>query len=112
MRIRWYGQSAFLIESGQTVFIDPFGSLEGLTERGLQFDYPPIEDAEADLLLVTHEHADHNGVDAVGGSPQVLRSTAGTFETPLGEVIGVASEHDDAAGTLADSGSLASHPAA
>jgi L-ascorbate metabolism protein UlaG (beta-lactamase superfamily) len=99
MRIRWYGQSAFLIESAQTVFVDPFGSLEGLTERGLQFDYPPIEGAEAALLLVTHEHADHNGLEAVGGSPQVLRSTAGTFETPLGEVVGVASEHDDVAGT-------------
>ena len=99
MLIRWYGQSAFLIEGERTVFIDPFGDLEGLAERGLQFDYPPIEGVEADLLLVTHEHSDHNGVDVVGGSPQVLRSTAGTFDSPIGEVIGVASEHDDAAGT-------------
>jgi L-ascorbate metabolism protein UlaG (beta-lactamase superfamily) len=73
--------------------------MEGLEERGLQFDYPPIEDVQADLLLVTHEYLDHNAVDVVGGSPQILRSTAGTFDSPLGEVIGVASEHDDAAGT-------------
>jgi L-ascorbate metabolism protein UlaG (beta-lactamase superfamily) len=26
----------------------------------------------ADLLLVTHEHQDHNGVGAVGGDPVVL----------------------------------------
>jgi hypothetical protein len=45
------------------------------------------------------EHADHNAVDVVGGSPQVVRSTAGTFDSPVGEVIAVASEHDDAAGT-------------
>jgi L-ascorbate metabolism protein UlaG (beta-lactamase superfamily) len=99
MRIRWYGQSAFLIQSEHTVFIDPFGSMDALTERGLQFDYPPINDVEADLLLVTHEHADHNGIEAIGGAPQIVRSTAGTYETPLGEVIGVASEHDNAAGT-------------
>ena len=55
--------------------------------------------AEADLLLVTHEHGDHNGVEVVGGSPQTLRSTAGTLDSPVGEVVAVASEHDDVAGT-------------
>ena len=99
MRIRSYGQSAFLITGGQSVFIDPFGELDGLAARGLQFDYPPIEGVEADLLLVTHEHADHNAVEVIGGSPQILRSTAGTFESPLGEVVAIASEHDDVAGT-------------
>jgi L-ascorbate metabolism protein UlaG (beta-lactamase superfamily) len=99
MQIRWYGQSAFLISAERTVFVDPFGPMEGLAERGMQFDYPAIEGVEADLLLVTHEHADHNAVDVVGGSPQILRSTAGTFDSPLGEVIAVASEHDEAAGT-------------
>jgi L-ascorbate metabolism protein UlaG (beta-lactamase superfamily) len=99
MQIRWYGQSAFLISAERTVFVDPFGPMEGLAERGMQFDYPAIEGVEADVLLVTHEHADHNAVDVVGGSPQILRSTAGTFDSPLGEVIAVASEHDEAAGT-------------
>jgi L-ascorbate metabolism protein UlaG (beta-lactamase superfamily) len=99
MQIRWYGQSAFLISAERTVFVDPFGPMEGLAERGMQFDYRPIEGVEADLLLVTHEHADHNAIDVVGGSPRILRSTAGTFDSPLGEVTAVASEHDDAAGT-------------
>ena len=99
MRIGWYGHSAFLIDGGRRVFVDPFGDLEGLAERGMRFDYPPIEGAEADLLLVTHEHGDHNAVGVIGGSPQILRSTAGTFESPLGEIVAVASEHDDAAGT-------------
>lgn len=99
MRIRWYGQSAFLFRGERTVFIDPFGAMEGLAERGLQFDYPPIEGVEADLLLVTHEHGDHSAVEVIGGSPQILRSTAGTFESPIGDVIAVASEHDAAAGT-------------
>jgi L-ascorbate metabolism protein UlaG (beta-lactamase superfamily) len=101
MRIQWYGQSAFLIDGGyHSVFIDPFGDVLRLTAQGLQFDYPPIDGVEADLLLVTHEHGDHNAVEAIDGAPQILRSTAGTFESPLGEVVGIASEHDDVAGTL------------
>jgi L-ascorbate metabolism protein UlaG (beta-lactamase superfamily) len=96
--IRWYGQSTFLLRGEQRVFIDPFGDMQGITARGLQFDYPPIKGAEADLLLVTHEHGDHNAVEVVGGAPQILRSTAGTFDSPVGEVVGVASEHDDVAG--------------
>jgi L-ascorbate metabolism protein UlaG (beta-lactamase superfamily) len=99
MRIRWYGQGSFLLTGEQSVFIDPFGSMEGMSARGLQFDYPPIEGVEADVLLVTHEHGDHNAVEVIGGSPVTLRSTAGTLESPLGEVTAIASEHDDVAGT-------------
>jgi L-ascorbate metabolism protein UlaG (beta-lactamase superfamily) len=99
MQIRWYGQSSFLLRGEHSVFIDPFGSMEAARERGLRFDYPPIEGVEAELLLVTHEHGDHNAVEVVGGSPQIIRSSPGTFESPLGEVVGVASEHDDVAGT-------------
>ena len=99
MRIRWYGQSSFLLTGEHRVFIDPFGAMEHMSSRGLQFDYPPIEGVEADVLLVTHEHGDHNAVDVIGGSPVTLRSTAGTLESPLGEVTAVASEHDEVAGT-------------
>jgi L-ascorbate metabolism protein UlaG (beta-lactamase superfamily) len=99
MRIRWFGQSTFLISGERLVFIDPFGDMDVLAERGLRFDYPPVERVEADLLLVTHEHLDHNAVEVIGGSPVILRSTAGTFESPVGEVIAVASEHDEVAGT-------------
>jgi L-ascorbate metabolism protein UlaG (beta-lactamase superfamily) len=101
MQVEWYGQSAFRLSGGDTtVFIDPFGDMSALASgRGLEFDYPPIKDVTADLLLVTHEHVDHNGVEAIEGSPAVLRSTAGRFDSPIGEVLAVASEHDDAAGT-------------
>jgi L-ascorbate metabolism protein UlaG (beta-lactamase superfamily) len=99
MRIRWFGQSTFLISGERMVFIDPFGDMDVLAGRGLRFDYPPVEGVEADLMLVTHEHLDHNAVEVIGGSPVILRSTAGTFESPVGEVIAVASEHDEVAGT-------------
>ena len=99
-KARWFGQSAFLITAEKAVLIDPFG-VPGpqLAERGLQFAYPPIERAEPDLVLITHEHFDHNGAEVAGGEPVVLRSTAGKLESPVGEVVAIASEHDDAAGT-------------
>jgi len=100
MRIRWYGQSAFVLEGEHTVAIDPFGSFAGrLASRGLVFDYPPVAVDRADVLLITHEHGDHNAAEVVGGNPTTIRSTAGTIESPIGDVVAIASEHDDAAGT-------------
>jgi L-ascorbate metabolism protein UlaG (beta-lactamase superfamily) len=100
MRVEWYGQSAFhLSAGGKSVAIDPFADMSAMAaSRGMQFDYPPISGVEADLLLVTHEHMDHNGVEAITGEPATLRSTAGTLESPLGEVTAIASEHDEEAG--------------
>jgi L-ascorbate metabolism protein UlaG (beta-lactamase superfamily) len=99
MHIEWYGQSAFRLQSnGTTVFIDPFGDMSIARERGMRWDYPPIEAVAADLLLVTHEHGDHNGVETIAGDPVVIRATPGTHASPIGEVIGVASEHDTVAG--------------
>lgn len=94
MKIRWYGQSAFSIRGREhSVFVDPFGSIDSP-----QWHYPPIDGATAVLLLVTHDHRDHNAVDVVGGDPVVI-TKAGTHESPVGEVVGVSSEHDAVAGT-------------
>jgi L-ascorbate metabolism protein UlaG (beta-lactamase superfamily) len=82
------------------VFIDPFGvPPDRIAARGWVFDYPPIQDVSADLVLVTHEHFDHNCIEVIAGDPPVLRSTAGRLESPVGEVVAIASEHDEAAGT-------------
>jgi L-ascorbate metabolism protein UlaG (beta-lactamase superfamily) len=99
MKIRWYGQSAFALSGEKEVFIDPFGDMAAAKAKGLKWDYPPIEGAAAELLLVTHEHSDHNAVGVVGGEPALVRSAAGTHETALGPVVGVAAEHDRVAGT-------------
>jgi L-ascorbate metabolism protein UlaG (beta-lactamase superfamily) len=100
MRVDWYGQAAFRLSGAEgTVFIDPFGDVSALTSRGMHFDYPAIEGVDADLLLVTHEHLDHNGVEVVDGNPTILRSTAGRHESPVGEIVAIASEHDESAGT-------------
>jgi L-ascorbate metabolism protein UlaG (beta-lactamase superfamily) len=100
MRVEWHGQAAFSQRAPEgNVFIDPFGDVSGLKARGIAFDYPPIEAEGIDLVLVTHEHADHNGVEAIAGGPAVLRSTAGRLDSPIGDVLAIASEHDEAAGT-------------
>jgi L-ascorbate metabolism protein UlaG (beta-lactamase superfamily) len=101
MRVEWHGQSAFTLTGVEAkVFIDPFGDMSSLAGRGMKFDYPAIEVDEVDLLLVTHEHRDHNAVDVIGGEPQTLRGTAGKHDSAaVGEVLGVASEHDEVAGT-------------
>jgi L-ascorbate metabolism protein UlaG (beta-lactamase superfamily) len=100
MQVEWYGQAAFRLTDGATtVVIDPFDDLTPLKDRGRRWDYPAITGVDADLLLVTHEHLDHNGVGVIGGDPVILRSTAGRLDSPIGEVLAVASEHDEAAGT-------------
>jgi L-ascorbate metabolism protein UlaG (beta-lactamase superfamily) len=91
MRVEWYGQSAFLLTGADTtVFIDPFA---------VELGYPAIEDVTADLVLVTHEHRDHNGIDVVGGEPVTLRSSTWPRESPLEGLRWIASEHDGVAGT-------------
>jgi L-ascorbate metabolism protein UlaG (beta-lactamase superfamily) len=100
MQVEWFGQAAFALEgAGAKVFIDPFGDVSGLAKRGIAFQYPAIQADDVDLVLITHEHADHNGLEAIAGEPAVLRSTAGRLESPIGEVVAIASEHDPAAGT-------------
>ena len=100
MKIRWYGQSAFLL-TGKThsVFTDPFYDTSHMAARGIRFAYPAIQGVHADLVLITHEHGDHNGQAAIVSPETVIRSTAGTFDTPVGKVVGVNSDHDQAAGT-------------
>jgi L-ascorbate metabolism protein UlaG (beta-lactamase superfamily) len=83
VKVRWYGQSAFALHAaGNAVFIDPFGEMQ--SAKGWTWNYPVIADATADLLLITHEHADHNAVRVVKGVSKTVRSVAGTFDTPVG----------------------------
>src|SRR3972149_3293630 len=60
-------------------------------------DYAPIA-TEADVVAVTHEHADHNDVGGVKGKPQVVRG-AGAHEAKGIRVKGVATYHDPTKGS-------------
>lgn len=62
---KWFGQSCFLIETSQNVKI--------ITDPMAMGGYKIPEDIKPDIVTVSHEHFDHNQVDAVSGKPIVLR---------------------------------------
>jgi L-ascorbate metabolism protein UlaG (beta-lactamase superfamily) len=101
MRVDWHGQSAFTLDGeAATVFIDPWADMSAAAARGIEWGYPPIDSPDAvDLLIVTHEHQDHNGIEVIDGEPALVRSVAGTHAGPIGNVVAIASEHDGVAGT-------------
>jgi L-ascorbate metabolism protein UlaG (beta-lactamase superfamily) len=88
MHIIWKGQSCFQIIASQAkgeqvkIVIDPFSE-----EIGLKLGRP-----EADLLLITHDHHDHNNVKAVSGQPFLI-SWPGEYETKGIFIQGVSSLH-------------------
>ena len=93
MQIIWHGQSCFQIvvsrgKNGQaTIVVDPFSE-----EIGLR---PPK--MEADILLITHDHCDHNNVKAVSGSPFLI-SGPGEYEVKEVFIQGVPAFHDNSQG--------------
>ena len=97
----WHGQSAFTLDGeAATVFIDPWGDMSAAAVARDRVELPGDRAARrVDLLIVTHEHSDHNGVEKIDGEPTLVRSQAGTHESPLGQVVAIASEHDGVAGT-------------
>ena len=101
MKIRWHGQSAYtLTGADHTVAIDPFGDLRALLGGRRRFAYPPVPEHDAPTSCSSPTSTPTTTrVEVITGDPQIVRSTAGRFETPVGEVVAIASEHDDAAGT-------------
>lgn len=90
MDIYWYGQSCFKIKGkSATVVIDPFDP----EFTGLKLP----KDLEAEVVLVTHNHKDHNFTDAVKGEPLII-SGPGEYEKAGVSVNGIKSFHDKTSG--------------
>jgi L-ascorbate metabolism protein UlaG (beta-lactamase superfamily) len=91
MQIIWYGQSFFQIVIGKEnpikVAIDPYDEKIGLK--------PPL--LEADVLLITHSHYDHNNAKAIKGKPFLI-SDPGEYEIKGIFIQGISSFHDDVGG--------------
>ena len=70
MKIKWYGHAAFLITSdhGAKIITDPYES----GAYGGQLAYGKIKD-QADIVLTSHDHADHNDTKSLPGSPQIIK---------------------------------------
>lgn len=56
MKLTWLGHSCFCVEEdGYRLLLDPYGDVDG---------YPPLH-AEANEVLVSHDHFDHNHIEAI-----------------------------------------------
>jgi L-ascorbate metabolism protein UlaG (beta-lactamase superfamily) len=93
MKIKYIGHACFLIETkdGVRILTDPyepgaFGALK----------YSKIED-EADIVTVSHEHADHNAVSSVPGKPEVVKG-AGKHTVKGINFYGIQVYHDRSGG--------------
>ncbi|MBA7638479.1 hypothetical protein ES703_46135 [subsurface metagenome] len=93
MKIAWYGHSCFKLmvksKNGDriTIITDPFTKDYGLT--------PPR--VGADIVLVSHDHNDHNNVKAISGEPFVVDGP-GEYDVKGVFVKGIYSFHDTSQG--------------
>jgi L-ascorbate metabolism protein UlaG (beta-lactamase superfamily) len=68
MICRYLGHSCFFIAStkGTSIIVDPYGN-------NVKYEFPPIE---SDIVVVSHEHRDHNATYRIQGDPYVVKRTA------------------------------------
>ena len=93
MQIFWKGQSCFQILTSKnkgeqtSIIIDPFSE-----EIGFE-----LQKLEADILLTTHSHPDHNNIKAVSGNPFLI-SGSGEYEIKEIFIRGIPAFHDGSRG--------------
>ena len=90
MTIRYLGHASFLIttQAGTRIVTDPFdpsGYPGKMTYRAFR--------GEADIVTVSHDHADHGRPEIVGGNPVVIKGN-GKFVANEVEILGVGTFHD------------------
>jgi len=90
MKIKWFGQSCFMItsENGTKVLTDPFKKMLG-------YKLPEIE---ANIVSTSHEHGDHNNINAVKSS-FVHINELGEFSEGGIEIKGMETFHDKFSGS-------------
>jgi L-ascorbate metabolism protein UlaG (beta-lactamase superfamily) len=95
MKFKWYGHSSFGITTAGGVHIctDPYvpGSYDGA------IGYGPIGDA-CDVVLQSHDHADHAGAGELSGNPVVIRGP-GEHKVKGITFVGTRTYHDESRGS-------------
>lgn len=95
MKIKYYGHAAFLITSDQGVKIitDPYepGAFGG------QLTYGKIKD-QADIVFISHDHADHNDTKSLPGTPEVVRGSGSKTVKGI-SIKGIPTYHDPSKGS-------------
>lgn len=92
MLIEHIGHAEFLLtlESGFRIVTDPYDGSVGY----------PVRSVEADGVLVSHHHSDHDAVEHVSGSPQIIDYAGLHTFAPGLTVTGILADHDDREGAL------------
>ncbi len=82
MKLTYLGHSTFLVEAaGTTILIDPFDAKVGY----------PMPKVSPTVVLISHEHVDHNHLAMAQGQPKVIRGLeAGEWRTVRERIDGVA----------------------
>ena len=90
MKVKWLGHACFLLtsEKGPRVITDPYGAMGGLF-------YGPVKES-ADVVIITHDHLDHNNAGAVAGA-EVVKGP-GIKEAKGIEFLGLPTHHDEKGG--------------
>lgn len=88
MRIVWHGHSCFEIGDTATIVTDPHDG------KSIGIKAPVVK---ADIVLVSHDHFDHNSVRVVKGD-YVTVNQAGYREVGGVEIEGIETYHDDEGG--------------
>src|SRR5271156_6511166 len=92
-KLTWAGQACFQISVSNSrdhaadIVIDPFDETIGLK----------LPNFSADIVLVSHNHPDHNHVKGVKGDPMVIAGP-GEYEIKGIFIKGIPSFHDDKEG--------------
>jgi len=87
MTIFWLGQSAFKIQDKEvTIAIDPHDNI------GIK-----MPKFQAEVLLITHDHDDHNNKEAIKGAPFLIDGP-GEYEVKNVFVYGIQAFHDNKQG--------------
>jgi L-ascorbate metabolism protein UlaG (beta-lactamase superfamily) len=95
MKIKCYGHAAFLVTSDQGVKIitDPYES----GAYGGQLSYGKIKD-QADIVLTSHDHADHNDTKSLPGSPEIVKGSGSKTVKGI-SIKGISTYHDPSKGS-------------
>ncbi len=94
MKIKWYGHAAFLVttDQGIKIIFDPYES----GAYGGQLAYGKIKD-EADIVLTSHDHADHNDIKSLPGSPHIVKGSGSKTIKGI-SIKGISTYHDSSRG--------------
>ena len=92
MKVTWLGHSCFLLqgEEGITILLDPF------FEDSVGYPLPKLK---ADMVMISHDHTDHNNARAGGSNSQVIFGPGEYSRLGL-EIRGIRSFHDQKKGRL------------